>query len=191
MTGKWRIATVMVGMAATMAWAQQPRPQHPQQQDRGHQAHPPQKGSAPGVGGGYIPKAPPRRPANAPDEARDRAHMPGHPAAPHVDIRGNVWIGRSHPNSPRYHLAHPWEHGHFPGVVGPQQIWRLEGGGPSRFWFDGYAFLVAEPDLNYCSNWQWGTDYIVLYDDPDQPGWYIAYNPRLGTWVHVEFLGQA
>jgi hypothetical protein len=165
----------------TKSQTRTPSVQRPAPGGRGH-------GSAPGVGGGFIPSAPPKRPANARPEP-NRAERPGHPAGPHVDATGDVWVGRAAPNDPRYRLARPWQHGHFPGVVGARQIWRLQGGGPGRFWFGGYIFMVAPVDAHWCSNWFWDSDDIVLYLDPDQPGWYIAYNVRLGTWCHVEYLG--
>lgn len=110
--------------------------------------------------------------------------------APHVDARTNRWVGHDdRRDAARYHLDHPWEHGHFRGGFGRSHVWILAGGGPQRFWFNHYYFSVAPADVVYCNDWRWDRDQVVIYQDPDLVGYYLAFNVRLGTYVHVVFMG--
>ncbi len=156
-----------------------------------------------GVGGGHVPargptpapKAVPRAQApsrgGAPaNERRTFRDQPAHPEAPHVHAENDRWIGHdSGRNDDHYRLAHPWEHGHYAGPIGAHHIYRLRGGNRDRFQFEGGFFQVAPYDYDYVNGWLWDADDIVLYPDPDHDGWYLAYNVRLGTYVHVTYLG--
>jgi hypothetical protein len=171
------------------------------------------------VGGGHIPAhGPPRTPVpaartttasapvrtasvrnasvrtaparTAPLPVQRTADRPGHPVAPHVHTADDRWVGHeAGPEDPNLYQDHPWQHGRFTGSLGPQHIWRLQGGGYDRFDLGGFFFQVAPAEYGYTDDWQWDSDDIVIYVDPDHDGWYLGYNVRLGTYVHLMYLG--
>ena len=140
---------------------------------------------APNRGNPSAPAAPPQ------EQRRSYRDQPTHPDAPHVHADRGSWVGHdTGRDDDHYRLERPWEHGRFPRTIGPNYVYRIYGGNRERFRVDDYYFQVAPYDYDYVSDWLWDSDDIVIYPDPDHPGWYLAYNPRLGTYAHVMFLGQ-
>lgn len=199
----WGVSGAVLLFLSGVAVAQQKPQDHKTPQNTSRQKFStPQKGSA--VGHGYIPahgpspvkSSPARTSAQSASQTPHNTNRPtytdqaGHPDAPHVHASNGQWIGHSTDrDDPHYKIDHPWEHGHFPRRIGRSYVYRIEGGARDRFWFGGSYFSVAPYDYDDCADWNWSSDDIVLYADPDHDGWYLAYNVRLGTYVHVMYLG--
>jgi len=148
----------------------------PQQQHRGNS--------------GRVPPAPQARPQGGQPEVH--TYQNGKvDQRPHVS--NDKWYGHDDRNDARFHVDHPYEHGRFENF-GPSHPYRFSRFdlGLHRFWFGGgYGFQIADWDWEYASEWCWTCpDDIVVYDDPDHPGWYLVYNTETGVYVHAQYIGQ-
>ncbi len=152
------------------------------------------------VGGGHIPArgpapthaAPSRnQPAQHAQENHIAADRQGHPELPHVHANNDQWVGHnSGREDAHFRMDHPWAHGRFEGGFGREHVFILGGGNRERFWFNNFYWNIAPYDYNIVGGWNWSGDQVVIYEDPDHVGWYLAYNPRFGTYAHVEYLGN-
>lgn len=48
--------------------------------------------------------------------------------------------------------------------------------------------VTHREDAPCIAAWDWDVHHLVLYRDADHPGWYVAFNTRLGISFHVMFL---
>jgi len=162
--------------------------QHPGEEQHGEQH---QEGARPKANGGHPPPAPEARPN--PRAKPEVEHVPGGKPDKTPHVSNDHWYGRPSPNDKRYHLAHPFPHGHFEHF-GPSyryNVVRVDAG-LHRFWLpDGFYFEVAPWEWTVCANWCWNCgDNFVIYEDPDHPGWYLVYDLQTGQFVHAQYLGS-
>ena len=190
------LGLALLGSAPAFARTQEPRHEEPKQ-GQSKQAPPKQAPpkhvdkNPPRANGGHIPPPPPRR--EDPHAAREPQHYDDGRSSDRPHVSNDHWYGHDAPDDKRFHLDHPYQHGHF-AHFGPSYrytITRVDVNA-HRFWFPGgFYFEVAPWDWAQCSAWCWqcGNDFVI-YEDSDHAGWYLLYNVHTGVYVHVLFLGH-
>jgi hypothetical protein len=154
-----------------------------------HTAEPQHSTNSPRANQGRIPPPPPARTGGGKPEEE---HRPNGRVDNSQHVNNDHWYGHDAPNDTRYHLATPFEHGHFEHF-GPNyryNVVRIDRD-HHRFWFPGgFGFEIAAWDWPIAADWCWdcGNDFVV-YEDPDHVGWYLLYNIHTGAYVHITYLG--
>jgi hypothetical protein len=165
--------------------------QHPEERSHGQESRSAEhERNTPRANQGRIPPAPVRREPST--EVREERHENGKVNG-WQHVNHDQWFGHDRPDDRRFHVDHPFEHGHF-AHFGPNYRYRVLriDGDHHRFWFPGgFYFQVADWDWATCADWCWtcGDDFVV-YEDPDHDGWYLLYNVHTGLYVHVTYLGS-
>lgn len=134
-----------------------------------------------------------KAPAPAPAGRQGQQIEGGGRPAGRTYVNDNHWYGHAAPNDARYHLDHPFEHGHF-ARFGPSYrytVVRIDAG-LHRFWFPGGIYFEVAPwEWDECADWCWTcANEFVIYIDPDHDGWYLLYNVDTGVYVHVQYWGD-
>ena len=191
MRGQWLL---LLGggllFSTTGVYAQHPEGGHPE----GQRPEPQQsqvRNDAPRANQGKIPPPPEHRetPQREPEAER---HVNGKiNETQHVSH--DHWYGHDRPDDKRFHLDHPFEHGHFEhfGASYRYHIERIDRD-HHRLWFPGgFYFQIADWDRPVCADWcsDCGDDFVV-YEDPDHLGRYMLYNVHTGVYVHASYLGS-
>lgn len=193
MKQRWSLVLAVVVFLAVPILAQEHdksqggQPGHQEQHGKPQEQHQ----NPPRANNGKIPKAPePRKDTHA---ERETEHDKGGHVNDSLHVKNDHWYGHEAPDDKRFHVDHPYEHGHFEHF-GPSYRYRVLRVDPDhhRFWFPGgFFFEVADWDWHECADWCWtcGDDFVV-YEDPDHPGWYLVYNVHTGVYVHAQYLGS-
>lgn len=186
---KHMVSCFALGMIlAVPAFAQHPG-EAPHEAPPGGMQH--SEAGRPKANGGHLPPAPEARGhRNVKPEVE---HVKGGKPIATQHVNNDHWYGRPSPTDKRYHLSHPFPHGHF-AHFGPSyhyNVVRVDVGA-HRFWLPGgFYFEVASWEWATCADWCWNCgDNFVIYEDPDHPGWYLVYDMQTGQYIHAQYMGS-
>jgi len=177
MKHRFAFAFIIALFACASVFAQQaPRHEEPQHEER-----------SPHANGGHVPTPPP------PHAPREVEKGPDGRVIEHPHVNNDHWYGHAAVDDRRFHLDHPFPHGHFQrfGPTYRYNVVRVDVHA-HRFWLPGgFFFEIAAWDWAEAASWCWncGSDFVV-YEDPDHPGWYLVYDTQTGVYVHAQYLGS-